>query len=86
MSKKVNAALKKAYYYFGFKKVVSYDEVEENIEILKNNTSDEAVLNKIEGHETEIKEFWLNKTIPKRDNANVFNVEIYTFRIEILTK
>jgi DNA-directed RNA polymerase subunit B'/DNA-directed RNA polymerase subunit B len=53
----VNAALKKAYYYFGFKKVVSYDEVEENIEILKNNTSDEAVLNKIEGHETEIKEF-----------------------------
>ena len=57
MSKKVNAALKKAYYYFGFKKVVSYDEVEENINILKNNTSDEAVLNKIEGHEAEIKEF-----------------------------
>ena len=57
MSNKVNAALKKAYYYFGFKKVVSYDEVKGNIEILKNNASDEAVLNKIEGHEAEIKEF-----------------------------
>ena len=57
MSKKINAALKKAYYYFGFKKVVSYDEVKGNIEILKNNTSDEEILSKIESHENEIKEF-----------------------------
>ncbi len=57
MSKKINAALKKAYYYFGFKKVVSYDEVKEHIEILKNNAPDEEILSKIESHENEIKEF-----------------------------
>ena len=57
MSKKINAALKKAYYYFGFNEVVSIDEVKQNIEILKNNTSDESVLNKINNHESEIVEF-----------------------------
>ena len=58
MSKKINAALKRAYYYFGFKKLVSYDEVKEHIDILKNNAADESVLTKINEYESEIEEFF----------------------------
>ena len=36
MSKKINAALKRAYYYFGFKEVASYNEVNKNIQKLRS--------------------------------------------------
>ena len=57
MAKKINAKLKRAYYYFGFEEVVSHDEVRKNIEILKENADDNSV-SKVEQYEAEIEEFF----------------------------
>ena len=57
LSKKINAALKRAYFYLGFNQIVSYDEVKEHVEILKKNTEDQSVLDKINSFEEEIIEF-----------------------------
>ena len=55
--RKINAKLKRAYYYFGFEQVVPFDEVNNHIEILKENTDDETVLDKINTYEEEIVNF-----------------------------
>ena len=55
--RKINAKLKRAYYYFGFEQVVPFDEVNNHIEILKENTDDETVLDKINTYKEEIVNF-----------------------------
>ena len=68
LAKKINAKLKRAYYYFGFEKVVSYEEVRKNIDILLENAADESVSTKVKEHESEIEEFF--NTSDKREDSD----------------
>ena len=58
LAKKINAKLKRAYYYFGFKEVVSYDEVKPHMELLKSLPNDESLSVKINEYADEIEEFF----------------------------
>ena len=60
LAKKINAKLKRAYYYFGFEEVAAYEKVRKNIDILLEKAADESVLNKVKEHESEIEEFFNN--------------------------
>ena len=70
LSKKINAALKRAYYYFGFKKVVPYYEVNETILKFKGLPDlDEELANKINQYADEIEEYF--DTPEKREDDTV---------------
>ena len=58
MAKKINAKLKRAYFYFGFNGVVSYQKVINHIDVLKNYADDEVSMAKIRGYAIEIEEFF----------------------------
>ena len=68
LAKKINAKLKRAYYYFGFEEVVSYEQVRKNMDILLENTADESVLTKVKEYESEIEEFF--NTSEKREDSD----------------
>jgi DNA-directed RNA polymerase subunit B'/DNA-directed RNA polymerase subunit B len=68
LAKKINAKLKRAYYYFGFEKIVSYEEVRKNMDVLIDNAPDESVLTKVKGYESEIEEFF--NTSEKREDSD----------------
>ncbi|WP_462315157.1 DNA-directed RNA polymerase subunit B [Methanobrevibacter sp.] len=68
MAKKINAKLKRAYYYFGFNEVVSYGEARKNMDVLLENAADESVLSKVKEYEAEIEEFF--NTSDKREDAD----------------
>lgn len=72
LAKKINAKLKRAYYYFGFEEIVSYNEVKENIEFLKGKTDDEALLTKINEFADEIEEFF---DTPEKREDDEFSAE-----------
>ena len=58
LSKKVNAKLKRAYYYFGFEQIVPYDDVKEHMDILKAaSENDEELSLKVDEYMAEIEEF-----------------------------
>ena len=58
LAKKINAKLKRAYYYFGFEEVVCYDEVKPHMELLKGLPNDESLSIKINEYADEIEEFF----------------------------
>ena len=66
LAKKINAKLKRAYYYFGFNEVVSYGEARKNMDVLLENAADESVLSKVKEYEAEIEEFF--NTSDKRED------------------
>ncbi len=68
LAKKINAKLKRAYYYFGFNEVVSYGEARKNMDVLLENAADESVLSKVKEYEAEIEEFF--NTSDKREDAD----------------
>ena len=68
LATKINAKLKRAYYYFGFEEVVSYNEVKQHIDILKSLQNDEEVSAKIDEHSNEIEEYF-NTTGDKDDES-----------------
>ena len=68
LAKKINANLKRAYYYFGFNEVVSYGEARKNMDVLLENAADESVLSKVKEYEAEIEEFF--NTSDKREDAD----------------
>jgi hypothetical protein len=68
LAKNIRAKIKRAYYYFGFEKVVSYEEVRKNIDILLENAADESVSTKVKEHESEIEEFF--NTSDKREDSD----------------
>ncbi|WP_405305434.1 DNA-directed RNA polymerase subunit B [Methanobrevibacter sp.] len=68
LAKKINAKLKRAYYYFGFEEVVSYEQVRKNMDILLENAADESVLTKVKEYESEIEEFF--NTSEKREDSD----------------
>ena len=70
LAKKINAKLKRAYYYFGFEEVAAYEKVRKNIDILLEKAADESVLNKVKEHESEIEEFF--NTSEKREDSDFF--------------
>ena len=58
MAKKINAKLKRAYYYFGANAVVPLNEIEGNIIKLKEIAKDnDELITKVHSYATEIKEF-----------------------------
>ena len=61
MSKKINAALKRAYHYFGFEEVIPYEEAEGKIEHLKGIPAEEAVVVKVNQYADEIAEYFENE-------------------------
>ena len=70
MSKKINAALKRAYYYFDFKQVVPYNEVVETIQKFKGlENLDDELANKINQYAEEIEEYF--DTPEKREDDTV---------------
>ena len=70
MSKKINAALKRAYYYFDFKQVVPYNEVVETIQKFKGlEDLDDELANKINQYAEEIEEYF--DTPEKREDDTV---------------
>ena len=72
MSKKINAALKRAYHYFGFEEVIPYEEAEDKIEHLKGIPADESVVAKVNKYADEIAEYFENE---KRVAETEFPVE-----------
>jgi len=70
LSKKINAALKRAYYYFDFKQVVPYNEVVETIQKFKGlENLDDELANKINQYAEEIEEYF--DTPEKREDDTV---------------
>ena len=61
MSKKINAALKRAYHYFGFEEIIHYEEAEGKIEHLKGIPAEEAVVVKVNQYADEIAEYFENE-------------------------
>ena len=61
MSKKINAALKRAYHYFGFEEIIPYEEAEGKIEHLKGIPAEEAVVVKVNQYADEIAEYFENE-------------------------
>ena len=68
LAKKINAKLKRAYYYFGFNEVVSYDEVMEHANLLKSLPNDESLAAKINGYADDIEAFFKNDDEKKADS------------------
>ena len=68
LAKNIKAKVKRAYYYFGFEKVVSYGEVRKNIDILLENAAEESVSTKVKEYESEIEEFF--NTSDKREDSD----------------
>ena len=59
LSKKINAKLKRAFYYFGFEQVVTYDEVKPHMDILKVAAeNDEQLSSKVDDYAAEIEEYF----------------------------
>ena len=59
LSKKINAKLKRAFYYFGFEQVVTYDEVKPHMDILKVAAeNDEQLSSKVDEYAAEIEEYF----------------------------
>ena len=61
LAKKINAKLKRAYYYFGFEEVAAYEKVRKNIDILLEKAADESVLNKVKEQKSENERSLKNK-------------------------
>ena len=68
LAKNIRAKIKRAYYYFGFEEVVSYEKVRKNIDILLENAADESVSTKVKEYESEIEEFF--NTSDKREDSD----------------
>ena len=59
LSKKINAKLKRAFYYFGFEQVVAYDDVKLHMDILKVAAeNDEQLSSKVDEYAAEIEEYF----------------------------
>ena len=68
LAKNIKAKIKRAYYYFGFEEVVSYEKVRKNIDILLENADDESLSTKVKEYESEIEEFF--NTSDKREDSD----------------
>jgi hypothetical protein len=68
LAKNIRAKIKRAYYYFGFEEVVSYEKVRRNIDILLENADDESLSTKVKEYESEIEEFF--NTSDKREDSD----------------
>lgn len=72
LAKKINAELKRAYYYFGFEELVPYNVVSENIKKLKEASEDDSeLLVKVESYEGTVEKFFNTPELKDDDTFSV---------------